>query len=649
MPSALIFAPPHRDVPRPPANCYMEVFIAQLERWALRRPLWFAVLMTAFLFAIVFAIFTPAYQTNDDVVMSMIASGNGVGLAPDEHIIFSHVSIGFMLKTLYTWAPDVSWYAIYLFAVQFLAQASLLYAMLTWRYTLRHVQLFYLCFATVGIHLLVTLQFTSVAFFAVESGAIVALTAVCRRADDPTLRPWRMLAVGVGLMVLGSMVRLDSYYAAAAIVVPPAAFIGWRVSRGATAGAQVWRPAIAAAILTQVLVSGLSYVHLKYYEADAGWREFLEFNPLRVKFNDYQWIQYTRETRSVFDRVKWSENDHAMIDKFYFDDPNVFSVENLRTITTGFPWVKARANWRNIGHWWSQILHDNSLWPIWLLLPVYVWFARNRRWALQVIGVATLAIVGMLFCLMWLKMPPARVYYPMFSFQLLVALLGIRGGTADKRSNTTSSLWLHVHLGRPRTDRPQEAATGWGFTCPLMSVMGAGAVILAAIGAIFGDYRIYRYSREAMKTNQSVKEAFAEIAPKDDELFVCWGSCFPFEAILPLDSPRVLGNTRMLILGWTQQSPVNRAMKERFHIADLARDLYANPKLFLVSSDDLNAYYSTFAREHQQVELDWESCFDSRHFSLWKPTAAATLGASAPTVPEDKTATVSNHRPRPVD
>ena len=624
----------------------MEKFTTQLERWALQRPFWFAVLMTTFLFAIVFAIFTPAYQTNDDVIMSMIASGNGVGLAPDEHLIFSHVSIGLALKNLYTWAPNVPWYALYLFAVQYLAHAALLYAMLTWRYTRRHAQLFYLCFATVGIHLLVTLQFTSVAFLAVESGAVVALTALCRRGDEPTYSPRRLLAVGVGLMVLGSMVRLDSYYAAAAIVVPPSALIVWRVSRNAAAGTQIWRPALVAAVATQVLVSGLCYAHAKYYEADAGWREFLEFNPLRVKFNDYQWIQYTRETRSVFDRVKWSENDHAMIDKFYFDDPEVFSAENLRTITTGFPWVKAKANWRNVGTWWSQILHDYSLWPIWLLLPIYVGFARDRRWALQLLGVATATIVGMLFCLMLLKMPPARVYYPMFTFQLLIAVMAIRGGAASGDATSRPWLWLHVRLGRPRTDNSLAAVLGWGISVPLFT---AAALICAVIGTILCDYRVYRYSRGALKTNQAVKAAFAEVAPRDDELVVCWGSCFPFEAILPLDSPHVLGNSRMLILGWTQQSPVNRAMKERFQITDLGQALYANPKIYLVSSDYLNAYYSTFAREHHRVELDWENRFDSRQFTLWKASAAATVGESATTAPENKTATASSDGPRQVD
>ncbi len=69
----------------------------------------------------------PGFDTNDDAVINMIVAGEGFGLAPDEHMVFTHVWIGLVLKTAYTHFPDVPWYASYLLAVQAAANVVLLY------------------------------------------------------------------------------------------------------------------------------------------------------------------------------------------------------------------------------------------------------------------------------------------------------------------------------------------------------------------------------------------------------------------------------------------------------------------------------------------------------------------------------------------
>ena len=118
----------------------MKLLIPRMQDWARRarrRPLVLAMLLTSLLFAIVLAIDSPAYETNDDVVMSMIASGTGVCLSPDEHLVFSHVSIGLVLKELYTLVPDFPWYGAYLLGAQFLSQLAIVYAMLIWQSGLR--------------------------------------------------------------------------------------------------------------------------------------------------------------------------------------------------------------------------------------------------------------------------------------------------------------------------------------------------------------------------------------------------------------------------------------------------------------------------------------------------------------------------------
>ena len=582
------------------------------EQFAQRRPLTFALFAVSLLFALALTFFTPVFETNDDVIISMIASGTGIGIAPDEHLIFPNVAIGWVLKKLYTVAPDVPWYGVYLLGVHFAAYAALLYSILVWRYARIHAILFYVCFATVGIHLLLNLQYTSTAFLVVESGVILALTALCRRVEHPEWQPRRMLVAAGALIVLGSLVRWQSFLGAAAVAAPAVPIVLWRIGRGSPAGGKFVRPALLTAALTLAAIGGFKLLNAQYYQRDPAWREYLEFNTLRLHFNDFQWTRYTPETRPVFDQLPWSENDHAMIANWFFDDPRTYSLENLRKVVTGFPWGEQEVGWRDIRDRWAPIAADRSVWTLGMLLPLFVWTARNRRLAFALLAPATIAAVGLLLCLTFTKTPPSRVYYPALAFPFLLTLLLVRLGP-ERRAR--GQLVIQAAVIRIRGER-RSVVTG---SFDLVTLLHFAAILAALIPVSAGLYREYRHARTACKENEKLRAALAAIRPRDDQLFVIWSSCFPFEAILPLESPALLRETHLLSLGWPQQSPINQAMKARFGIDDLPHALYANPNLELVSVDWLNDIFATYVQEHHHARLDWETHFRNPQFSVWKP------------------------------
>lgn len=58
-------------------------------------------------------IFKPYYQTDDDVVMKMIASGSYSAIqSPNEHLIFINILYGYILKFLYNIKQNLPWYDI---------------------------------------------------------------------------------------------------------------------------------------------------------------------------------------------------------------------------------------------------------------------------------------------------------------------------------------------------------------------------------------------------------------------------------------------------------------------------------------------------------------------------------------------------------
>ena len=154
-----------------------------IERWTQKYPLSASLAWMGFLFAIVLSVYTPAYETNDDVSMSMIASGTGIGVQPDEHLVFTHVAIGLLLKYLYIQMPSIPWYGSYLLGIHFLSQVAVLYAMLKWRYSRAAAFCYLVLFAIAGVQLITRLQFTSTAIWCVECGLFLAWNGLALRRD----------------------------------------------------------------------------------------------------------------------------------------------------------------------------------------------------------------------------------------------------------------------------------------------------------------------------------------------------------------------------------------------------------------------------------------------------------------------------------
>ena len=399
--------------------------------------------------------------------------------------------------------------------------------------------------------------------------------------------------------MLGSLVRWQGFLGVIAIAAPIAAIIVWRVSRSAASMASVWRPAVMTAVATLAIAGGFHFLNDAYYARDPQWKQFLDVNELRTPFNDYRWTRDTLATRSVFDQVHWSPNDHAMIVNWFYDDPHVYSADKLRTVAAGYPWAREAAGWSHVVSWWREIVGDPALWTIWLLIPLFMLMATNRRATGAMIGISTAIVVGLLLVLMFTKLPPPRVYYSVFAFPMFLGLL------------------------LARLPAPAESSVG-KFPFPARLLGWRSAIAAAAIfGFGLNEYRDFHHSRAGWRSNRDLKSALAQIQPHDDELFVNW--CYPCE-LLPLDPPATLRGMHLLILSWLQQSPLQAAMKERFAIDEIVPALIHNPKVFLVSIPRFNALCTVYTQRTLSADLDWDHRYDFEQFPVWKPRLVPQRG-----------------------
>jgi hypothetical protein len=84
------------------------------------------------LFGLFLACATSVYETNDDLMMQMIASGFHTG-HPDEYLFFTNIIIGRVLRFLYGAWAGCNWYLIYLLVVHYAALTAIAFLVVSRR------------------------------------------------------------------------------------------------------------------------------------------------------------------------------------------------------------------------------------------------------------------------------------------------------------------------------------------------------------------------------------------------------------------------------------------------------------------------------------------------------------------------------------
>ncbi|MCA9236054.1 MAG: hypothetical protein KDA44_11320 [Planctomycetales bacterium] len=573
-------------------------------------PVTFSLAVVFALQLFVVAAFRPSYATNDDVFMTMVASGRGVSPAPDAHLVFTNVLIGGTLKGLYTLAPNVPWYGGYLLTVHLLAQTALLYCALSigrpaiaadqkrgfaarltptspGDVSLR-LGVFLICYTLVEIPLINRLQFTSTAFLAGAAGVLLLLAAMRRRTMQTEAPILGLLSVAVSLIVLGGLVRFESFGLAMVIAAPVALFAATRSSRNAIISTGL------AGACAVALVAGAVAVDRWYYEHDPQWSGFRSLNQLRGKFHDDAWTEYTAETAPLFAEVGWTENDHAMIARWYSEDDATYAPEKLQTIIAGRPWQWERQSVGRYVATFREIARNRAVLSVFLALPLVLIIAPAGTFGRRaVVATATFAI-GLLVLITWAKKePPIRVFFPVMSFPMFVAMLSLgwrseaaATGAARNAWNLASGLWS-IKAWRQQTNWRRLA-------------LGLTAVALA-----MGVYSQARRTAHVTTDRALLAKFLDQVPPDGQTLYVSWEAALPYELVSPLDNLAAWPQASFLSLAWTQKAGWHEEVKRRFAVSDVAQALFSREDVQLIAGPEHRKLFERYVREHYGVDVDF--------------------------------------------
>ncbi len=611
----------HQSTP-PLIRPWVTVFATKFENLGRQSPLRFSLLTVAGLLALMFAFFIPSFQSNDDPQLMMIAAGKGACQLPDEHLVFTNVVIGHVLKSLYSAFPSIPWYGGYLYFAQYLGQVAILYCTIAPGYTRLRLGLYLAFFAIEEVFLFNNLQFTMTAALVGQGGAFVCLLALRRMARDPGCRVRVLQGSGIALLVLASLIRLECFYLTSIVALPAAiCLIGWSPRRGILLST-AWTAGICLA-----MVLGLAAYNEARYAHDPQWRGFFDYNQVRIKFNDYEWISYTPRTAHLFEQVEWSKNDHKMILNWFYDDPVLYSKANLQHLLDSYPWRDQRltaAYWQS---WMRTMWYDKSVWSIGLVLPLFFVCSASTRQDLLAFLASAAAALTLLGCLaVFSKVPPSRVYFPALMFPLALLLVMARDEVAMPRRRRPG-LALRCLVSPTTWRRP---AMRLLFRPARVDAL----LILALVALTYSIKPQYRRSHKVQAARHELLEYVESLKPRGDQLYVVWAPGFPYEVISPFDSLESFSNLNQLVLGWPQQTPFFESMKQKFGVDSVPSALYERPDVFLLGLPDFHSLYRNFVREHFGINVRFVTSHTNEHVNYvvgrFEPEAGSQIAGAPP-------------------
>ena len=341
--------------------------------------------------------FSPHWQTNDDVAMSMIAHGYGNVVAGSPNLVFSNVLWGYFVRSL----PSVDGllgYSIATFASLIAAGIAIMYgARLSTRNWLFSI-------ALLGGVLVFPVLFPQ---FTVNAGFLMIAALVCWRMYD--LRGGRSwLLFGCIFAFCGFLVRNQEAFLVFVIGSPLLPWARLLRNRGARfAGVGL------------VLAMGLAtFANRQAYQGEE-WHAFTALNPLRLKITDYGANKVLQQSPELLQRYGFSKNDIDLLSAWFFADPNIADPQRLKPMLAQIPSRStSELRWER-GLNGIRVLGDRALFPMLLAaLLLALLYADRRILATWLLCIASIFALAVLF-----RPGVLRVYLPLVSLLFLAPLI----------------------------------------------------------------------------------------------------------------------------------------------------------------------------------------------------------------------------------
>lgn len=540
---------------------------------------WFCVCANICLLAVLLLLFSPAYETNDD--MGLCAIVNGVKGTYDAHMIYVNYLIGLLLTRLYRVTDAVSWYALLQYAALLCAFSAVTYVEIR-RFRKRPSGWIFaavlLLFAYEGY---IRLQYTKTAGIVSAAGMILLLDAV----TGERIRK-RSAVCGIVLAGFGAMYRLPQFFAEAFLMLGIVIYelINLRQLAPGAAKKRLGRYVGAAAALLGVVAVLYGADRLAYRSEE--WQRYEEYNAARTELFDYGFPDYEKN-RETYEELEIDENAYQLIRGWNHMDTEKFSVEIMEELIAKKTPVKL--DLRFVKGFIKKVLLKlytvPGFWCFLLVLLVWLFSVRHRRQDIAAI-LGEFFAVGLLYCFL---------YYQ-------GRYLRNRVDVGIWMAATMTVLWILA---------PGGAFPRGKIMRVCVNAVGPALCILLTLAAHGVWEKRLRINTADERQKQSVcREVLEYIASDGEHLYLTKsGAVSLAKSYGVFDSiPAGLMENTLALGGWPANTPGYVEKMREYGITNPFRDMIGNEQIYLVDDDvqETLAYLRTYYDADVQAALEAE-------------------------------------------
>ena len=352
-------------------------------------PVVFSLVWVAFLIAIVSFAFDPRWETNDDVVMSMIAHGYGLAAYGSPNLVFSNVLWGYLVRAIPA-INDVLGYSIATLATLLVIGWAMMYFLL-------RLGAGYL--ASLLAVILILARPTLFPQFTINAG-LLTVVAVMGWQVYARLGGGGNLMLACLLAFFGYLIRGNEFLLVLVVALP---MLPWRALK------ERRQMQSAILLLIMAIVAAEAFDYWSYSGAE--WQHFLEFNSVRIPFTDYSAGDIIKQNQYIMQRYGYSQNDINLVRDWFFVDTQIADPKSLNEMLAELGSIPMPGRSVQSGLDALKALANPILLP--LLLPAFVLLLLRPRksvalaWAICLIAFFLIGIMG--------RPGILRIYVPLLS------------------------------------------------------------------------------------------------------------------------------------------------------------------------------------------------------------------------------------------
>lgn len=535
-------------------------------RSQLSRPGIGSLLLTAILFAFLLLVFRPGYWIIDDIKIILNAIGYPAG-GQVPFLIHTNVLLGFLMMPLYGLHTDLNWEVLFFIVVNAGSTWALLYI------ALQAASRAYRFFAAAailgcGLYLLLNITYTITAAWACMAG--IALLLATAKREAPGGRS--AAAAGIGLLLIGSMIRIQSLLPVLGFAAPGVLLIIIQ----STAKRRLVLVLAAAA-----LAVGAGYaVDRLYVRAFPDWNYYYHYNSTRELLHDAHRLQ---NAGFEIHRVGWSANDQELFAHWFFPDARLYSLEHIRYLVDHIPGASKDPS--GVATAFAEnLLTLPPLTLLGLMLSALIWGICNRVsiWSeLVAMAIWSLAILENLV-LAWAFKDPDYLLLSTLGGSAVLGLLMIGFSRPAHRDGQD-------HTRQPGSVSSVTLWAPFGVLGIVLAMLLYGAATTSAINTEKQSaYRSVMADIERLQAQGKIAQNAVIISPAHG-LPIDWANPLVLEP-----PPFVYYDT-----GWVTFSPPYDTFLKEFGIGSVPDAFYQKPDIYLMTQSNFTAFLERYYEEHE--------------------------------------------------